>query len=476
MADQDGKLHIVMFPWLAFGHMIPFLELTKLIAQKGHKVSFVSTPRNIDRLPKLPPSLASLINFVKLPLPPIQNLPENAEATIDLPYDDVRYLKQAHDGLRESLAKFLEESCPDWVLFDFDAYWVPEVASELGVSAAFFSICIAAFVGFLGPGPSDVKYEKRTEAEEFTVRPAWVKFETPVAFRLYEILRIFNDGVAGDEENVSDLFRLLSSAENCDILAVRSCSEFEPEWLNVLEEIHGKPVIPVGQLATTAYDVGDDDDTNESWNEMKRWLDNQDTGSVVYVAFGSEVKPSQLELTEIALGLELSGLPFFWVLRTKRGETDSNSVQLPEGFEERTKNRGVVCTSWAPQLKVLSHVAVGGFLTHSGWTSVVEAIQFEKPLILLTFLSDQGINSRVIEQKKMGYPIPRDPKDGSFTRDSVADSLRLVVAAEDGRIYRDKIKEMKGLFCDKDRQDGYVERLLCHLHRHRKAKTSSPSS
>ncbi|XP_019183026.1 PREDICTED: UDP-glycosyltransferase 91A1-like [Ipomoea nil] len=475
MADQDCKLHIVMFPWLAFGHMIPFLELTKLIAQKGHKVSFVSTPRNIDRLPKLPPSLASLINFVKLPLPPIPNLPENAEATIDLPYDDVKYLKKAHDGLREAMAKFLEEYRPDWVLFDFDAYWVPEVASEFGVSTAFFSIYIAALLGFIGPGPSDVKYEKRTTAEEFTVRPKWVRFDTPVAYRLHEVLRIFNDSVAGDEDNVSDLFRFQSSAERCDVLAVRSCSEFEPEWLNVLEEIHGKQVFPVGQLPTTGFDGGDDG-TNESWNETKRWLDNQARRSVVYVAFGSEVKPSQLELTEIALGLELSGLPFFWVLRTKRGDTDSNSVQLPEGFEERTRNRGVVCTSWAPQLRILSHDSVGGFLTHSGWSSVVEAIQFEKPLVLLTFLSDQGINSRVIEEKKMGYPIPRDPRDGSFTRDSVANSVRLVVAEEDGRIYRDKIKEMKGLFCDKDRQDAYVERLLCHLRSHRNPQNSSLSS
>nr|GLL31073.1 anthocyanidin 3-O-glucosyltransferase 2-like [Ipomoea trifida] len=126
--------------------MIPFLELTKLIVQKGHKASSVSTPRNINRLPKLPPTLVPLINFVKLPLPPTPNLPENAEATIDLPYGDVKYLKKAHDGLREAMSKFLQESHPDCILFGFDAY------------------CWRL-------GPSDFKYEKRTAAEEFTVRP-----------------------------------------------------------------------------------------------------------------------------------------------------------------------------------------------------------------------------------------------------------------------------------------------------------------
>ncbi|XP_031110113.1 UDP-glycosyltransferase 91A1-like [Ipomoea triloba] len=470
---EGGKpLHIVMFPWLAFGHMIPYLELSKLIALKGHKVSFVSTPTNIDRLPKLSASLASQISFVKLPLPHVKNLPENAEATIDVPYDRVKYLKLAHDALQESMAKFLEDSCPDWVFLDFDAYWLPPVASKLGVSTAYFSIYIAAFLGFLGPDPSSslmVDYDERKRPEDFTVPPKWVPFESSVAFRLFEIFRVF-DGVTGDEENVSDTFRLASTIERCDVLAVRSCEEFEPEWLKVVEDIYRKPVIPVGQLPTTAYNVEDDDSKNGAWEVIKGWLDRQARGSVVYIAFGSEAKPSQAELTEIALGLELSGLPFFWVLRTRRGEADTELTQLPEGFEELTKDRGIVCTTWAPQLNILSHDSVGGFLTHSGWSSVVEAIQFEKPLVLLTFLADQGLNARVLEEKKMGYSIPRDDRDGWFTRDSVAHSLKLVIVEEGGKIYRDKIKEMKGLFCDKAKQEAYVNNLLKFLHNHKKLK------
>ncbi|KAJ0660082.1 putative soyasaponin III rhamnosyltransferase [Helianthus annuus] len=49
--DDHKQLHVAMLPWLAFGHIIPFLELSKFIAQKGHKVSFLSTTRNIQRLP-----------------------------------------------------------------------------------------------------------------------------------------------------------------------------------------------------------------------------------------------------------------------------------------------------------------------------------------------------------------------------------------------------------------------------------------
>ncbi|KAL6959510.1 hypothetical protein U1Q18_039663 [Sarracenia purpurea var. burkii] len=123
LATKDDKLNIVMFPWLAFGHMITFLQLSKLIAKKGHRITFISTPRNIDRLLKLSPHLSALVTFVKLPLPTIDNLPENAEATIDLPYNKVKYLKKAYDQLQQPIAQLLEDATPDWVVFDIINYW-----------------------------------------------------------------------------------------------------------------------------------------------------------------------------------------------------------------------------------------------------------------------------------------------------------------------------------------------------------------
>lgn len=158
------------------------------------------------------------------------------------------------------------------------------------------------------------------------------------------------------------------------------------------------------------------------------------------------------------------------MLRKHRGSADTELIELPEGFEERSEAQGLVWTSWAPQLKILAHDSVGGFLTHSGWSSVVEALQHARALILLTFLADQGINARVLEAKKMGYSIPRNEKNGYFTRDSVAESLRLVMEKEEGKIYRDKVKEMKPLFADKDRQDKYVDKLVDHLRSHGRTK------
>jgi hypothetical protein len=70
-------------------------------------------------------------------------------------------------------------------------------------------------------------------------------------------------------------------------------------------------------------------------------------------------------------------------------------------------------------------------------------------------------------RKRFEYLIQRNERDGSFTRDSVAESLRLVIVEEEGKAYRDKAKEMKGLFGDSDTQDRYVDSFLGYLKTHR---------
>lgn len=147
--------------------------------------------------------------------------------------------------------------------------------------------------------------------------------------------------------------------------------------------------------------------------------------------------------------------------------SDPNVTELPEGFEERTKGRGIVWNTWAPQLKILGHESVGGFLSHSGWSSAVEAIQSEKAMIFLPFLVDQGIIARILEEKKVGYCIPRNLLDGSFTRDSVEESLKLVMVEDEGKIYREKIKELKGLFVNKERDERLIDQFLSYLKTHR---------
>jgi hypothetical protein len=98
-ATSGSSMHFVMVPWLAVGHILPFAELARRIALQGHRVTLLSTPRNTRRLIDIPPDLDGLVHVVDVPLPRVERLPEDAEATIDLHSDDLLpCLRRAYDA------------------------------------------------------------------------------------------------------------------------------------------------------------------------------------------------------------------------------------------------------------------------------------------------------------------------------------------------------------------------------------------
>nr|QSB46666.1 glycosyltransferase [Rubia yunnanensis] len=454
MATETKKHHVAVVPWLAFGHMIPFLELAKSIAQRGHRVSFISTPGNLHRLPNIPSHQTYDLNILKFPLPRVHGLPESAEATNDVPMNKVHFLKKAYDEFETEVASFLESSRPDWLIYDFASHKLPSVGAKLGISLAFFSTSNGWSGAFFGP-PS--RAHERTKPEDFTIQPPWIPFPCKLAFRRHEIERMF-DGAGENASGVSDWERFCMSLGGCDVVLIRSCSELESEFLQLVREVLQKPVIPVGFLPQSAIKETDSD---EAWKTISGWLHGHLKGSVLYVALGTEVQPTQDELTELATGLELSGLPFFWTMRKR-----DPPPELPTGFEERVRGRGIVWTSWVPQAKILSHDSVGGFLTHCGWGSIIEGLQQGRPLVMLPFQAEQGLNARVLEAKTVGVEVPRTVEDGSLSRDSIAEAVKLIMEDERGQAYRGKAGEMKNkIFGNRDLQEKYKDDLVEYLEK-----------
>ncbi|PSS31575.1 UDP-glycosyltransferase [Actinidia chinensis var. chinensis] len=468
-----GGLHVVMFPWLAMGHFIPFLHLSKSLASRGHHVSFLSTPKNLSRLPKIPLHLSPLIDLITLTFPQTPNLPDQSESSMDIPHQKSQFLKIAFDSLKPQIADFLEKTSPrpDWIVYDYASHWLPPIASERGVAAAYFSLFNAANMAFIGPPSMLLKEEyARTTLEDFTVVPRWITVASDVVYRRHEVAK-FMEGSEGNESGVSDLERFGVSVGESDVVLIRTCVEFEPDWYRIVCELYGnKPVVPVGFLPPILVSSEEREESDVRWVKIKSWLDNQRVNSVVYVAFGTEATLSQDELAGLAIGLEKSGLPFFWVLRKQTVSTRDELGMLPDGFLDQVKNRGIVYVEWAPQVEILGHPAIGSFLTHCGWNSLIEGLSFGRVPILFPVLNDQGLNARLLHGKKLGVEIPRNEWDGSFTSESVAESVRLATVGEEGESLRANVREAKGLFGDKIINDRYVESFVRYFVENRKSK------
>lgn len=110
---------------------------------------------------------------------------------------------------------------------------------------------------------------------------------------------------------ITDWDRMASTIQGCQVYLFRSCREIEGDWLDLLPELHGRPVIPLGLLPPMDFVQSSEEKEDSNWPLICEWLDNQEKQNVVYIALGSEVNLSQQDFTELALGLELSGLPFF---------------------------------------------------------------------------------------------------------------------------------------------------------------------
>jgi hypothetical protein len=160
---------------------------------------------------------------------------------------------------------------------------------------------------------------------------------------------------------------------------------------------------------------------------------------------------SQEQLKEIATGLDKSGHRFLWVVRRpassiydpkrfqgQQPKLDLDAV-LPEGFLERTRGRGLVVRSWAPQVEVLQHPATGSFVTHCGWNSMLEGVMAGAPMLCWPLYAEQKMN-KVFMTQDMGVGVEMEGCQTGFVKAEVVEAkVRLVMEAEEGRQLRVRV-------------------------------------
>ena len=282
---------------------------------------------------------------------------------LDIPLDKVEHFKIAYDLLQIPFKKFIGDQFPDWIIVDFCAHWAVDIAQEYNVKLVLFTVMSAATTVFLGRSPGYVFLSDQTPTwpspESLTKPPEWVSFPSSVAWREYEAPFVHANLYTKDASGISDAARISKVLCACNALAIRSCKEFEGEYLNLHEKQMGKPVFSVG-LLPRPHERPETSKTNYgSWRKIFEWLDKQVPKSFVFVVFGSECKLSKEQVHEIAYGLELSLVPFLWALRRPFWGTDEGDI-LPFGFSNRISDRGMVCLAGLLRWKFWHTQRLGG--------------------------------------------------------------------------------------------------------------------
>ncbi|KAI4351621.1 hypothetical protein L6164_005965 [Bauhinia variegata] len=207
------------------------------------------------------------------------------------------------------------------------------------------------------------------------------------------------------------------------------------------------PVYCLGPL------IADNHQTGGEYDCLK-WLDSQPSKSVVFLCFGSMGLFSTVQLKQIADGLERSGQRFLWVVRNPPSEKshklapwaeedpDLDSL-LPEGFQDRTRERGLVVKKWVPQLAVLKHDSVGGFVTHCGWNSVLEAVCSGVPMIAWPLYAEQRSNRVfMVEEMKIALWM-HESESGLVTASEIEERVIELIESEKGELVRNRVMVAK---------------------------------
>lgn len=105
---------------------------------------------------------------------------------------------------------------------------------------------------------------------------------------------------------------------------------------------------------------------------------------------------TQSETEAIVMALENdNNMRFLWVRKEGENRWGRKMGELPKGFMENTKDRGLI-VPWCCQEKVLMHSAIKCFLTHCGWNSTLETIAAGVPVIAYPDWTDQPTNAKLL--------------------------------------------------------------------------------
>lgn len=142
----EEQFHFVLLPFMAQGHTIPMIDLAKLLANLGVRVTILQTPQNASRVKSVivraqESGLPIQILQISFPCTEV-GLPEGCENVDLLPsfdlmvqfYEAVRMLQPQVEGLLREM-----KPSPSCIIADMNFPWTTNVAQKLKIPRIVFN-------------------------------------------------------------------------------------------------------------------------------------------------------------------------------------------------------------------------------------------------------------------------------------------------------------------------------------------------
>ncbi|GJN35141.1 hypothetical protein PR202_gb23885 [Eleusine coracana subsp. coracana] len=401
-----GNRAVVLYTWLVRGHFHPMVLFADRLAGYGVPVTLAiadvpsssSSSSTVARLSSSYPS----VSFHLLPVATARSGDEadpDADPFITLIAD----LRATTPHLVDFLKSILSVMA---VVVDFFWGCALDSVADLGLPAyMFFTSGASALAAYLHIPvmASNVSFGDmgRSLLHLPGVHPAVPATDLPQVLLAHH-----------DNEQYKATIGLFEQIVRAKRVLANTYERLEPAAVKAMRDGSPRPGELVPRLFCVGPLVGDERGGERGTHEfLMTWLDAQAPRSVVFLCFGSASSVPAEQLREIAVGLERSGHAFLWAVRapvapgadsTKRfeGRDEAAALEdlLPDGFLARTCGRELVVSTWAPQVEVLRHAAIGTFVTHCGWNSILEAITAGVPMVYCPMYAEQRLNKVLVAE------------------------------------------------------------------------------
>ncbi|CAN6234482.1 unnamed protein product [Urochloa humidicola] len=410
MAATEHRAQVVLFPFMAQGHIAPFRCLVELVRRARPDAGVTIVAANPSVAQSLRASLPTDedvdarrgFSVHALPFNPAEHgLPAGADTSAKIGSHQLTTLFNASESLRPAFCRFVAglraaagPGADLHIVADMFLGWTVDVARDAGVSHSIVFTCggygAALYFSLWNSVPLPGDTFTLPQFPEVSIERSQLTDQLATA-----------DG--GDARSLF-LRKQIAAFSRADALLVNTTEGLEPKGLAMLRRwFSDVPICPVGPLLRTTA-VPSPEARDSSSTTILIWLDKQRPGSVLYVSFGSQYTINASQMLELAMGLERSAHKFVCVIRPPSGFDVNGEFRpewLPEGFKKKVEEsgQGLVVQCWAPQVEILAHPATGAFLTHCGWNSVQESLAHGVPMIGWPLSAEQFYNAKMLVEE-----------------------------------------------------------------------------